>query len=125
MTHQEARTWVRNLLTDVWERKNLIKFDEYYHKDVVGHYRGQLLDYSDVLNRIEYGKAHFADGSFAIDDLIVEGNKIFERFTYHATLMSSGESFQSSGIYVYHLRDGKISEFWHFSDTPFNYNEKP
>ena len=50
MTHQEARTWVRSLLTDVWERKNLTKFDEYYHKDVVGHYRDQLLDYSDVLN---------------------------------------------------------------------------
>ena len=81
MTKQEARGWVQNLLTDVWERKNLSKLNNYYHKDVVGHYRDQLLGYRDVLNRIEYGKTHFADGSFDIEDLIVEGNKILERFT--------------------------------------------
>ena len=125
MTHQEARAWVRNLLTDVWERKNLGKFDDYYHKDLVGHYRGQLLNYSDVWNRIEYGKTHFADGSFEIEDLIVEEHKIFERFTYAATLMKTGERFTAEGVYVYHLRDGKIAEFWHFSNTPFDYKEKP
>ena len=124
MTHQEAGVWVGNLLTDVWERKILSKVDDYYHKDVVAHNQDQLLGYHDILNRIEYGKTHFADGSFDIEDLIVEDNKILERFTYKATLMNTGEPFISEGLYIYHLRNGKIAEFWLFSNTAFDYKEK-
>lgn len=68
-------------------------------------------------------RAAFPDLRMQIDDVITEGNKAVLRWTIRGThtgeymgLMPTGQKMTLSGINVYYVADGKITEAW------FNYD---
>jgi hypothetical protein len=52
---------------------------------------------------------------------VADDDKWAIRFVYTATAMTIEQIITTEVIYFYHLKDGKIAEFWLLSDTDFDY----
>ena len=122
----QTRDFASRLMERVWGRFDSSAVPDFYHRDVVGHHENAkgwtTLGYDDVVHRIDWDKTNFGNPEFRIDDLIAGENRFAMRFQFSATL-ADGERFESGAGYFYHLRDGKISEFWLFADVDFDYKE--
>lgn len=75
------------------------------------------------MHRLDWDRAHFADPSYRIADLIPGEDQFALRFHYSAKLIEKGVEHHSHFAYFYHLRDGKIAEFWLLADVDFDYRE--
>jgi predicted ester cyclase len=68
--------------------------------------------------------AAFPDGKTRTEDLIAEGDRVMERYSFSGTNTGSflgapptGKKVQSSSMSVYRLADGKIIEHWGENDV--------
>jgi predicted ester cyclase len=68
--------------------------------------------------------AAFPDGQTTTDDLIAEGDKVVERYSFRGTNTGSflgapptGRPVQSSSISIYRIANGKIAEHWGENDV--------
>ncbi len=93
----------------------------FYNRDVRGHNRSQELVYDDVVNRLRSDTGRFANPVYDITDIIASEDKFAIRFIYTATVVATGEPVETEVNYFYHLRNGKISEFWVLADIDFDY----
>ena len=66
----------------------------------------------------------FPDGHVTIDDLVAEGDKVVERFTFTGTNRGSflgapptGKRVTATGMSVFRIAGGKIVEHWGQNDT--------
>lgn len=66
----------------------------------------------------------FPDGQVTTDDLVAEGDKVVERFTFRGTNNGSfmgapatGKHATSTGMSVYRIANGKIVEHWGENDA--------
>ncbi len=66
----------------------------------------------------------FPDGHVTIEDLVAEGDKVVERFTFSGTNQGSfmgapptGKHITASGMSIFRIADGKIVEHWGENDT--------
>jgi SnoaL-like domain len=97
----------------------------FYHRDVVGHHRGQTLNFQDILNRLAWDQKHNTSPVFDIKDIVAAEDRFAIRFEYTAKEGEAAHDFHAEVIYFYHLRDNKISEFWLLSDHDFDYKAPP
>jgi predicted ester cyclase len=68
--------------------------------------------------------AAFPDGQATTEDLIAEGDKVVERYSFRGTNTGSflgapptGRTIQSSSISIYRIANGKIVEHWGENDV--------
>jgi predicted ester cyclase len=68
--------------------------------------------------------AAFADGQTTTEDLIAEGDKVVERYSFRGTNTGSflgapptGKRVESSSISIYRIANGKIVEHWGENDV--------
>ena len=66
----------------------------------------------------------FPDMQVTTEDLIAEGDRVFERFSARGTdkggfmgMPPTGKSFTTTGMIVYRIANGKIVEHWGVNDT--------
>ena len=109
------------LMREVWEPFDHTAVERYYNRDVRGHNRSQELLYDDVLNRLRSDTGRFADPVYDIKDIVASEDKFAIRFIYTATVVATGEPVETEVNYFYHLKDGKVSEFWLLADIDFDY----
>ena len=86
----------------------------------VGHHRKQRLNYDDVVHRLVADRPRYANPAYDVTDIVPAEDKFAIRFQFAAT-EASGQPVAAEAIYSYHLRDGKISEFWLLGDVDFDY----
>ena len=79
---------------------------------------GGLRDYYSQL------RAAFPDARLASEDLIADGEKLAERYTFYGThrgeylgVAPTRKLVMSPGTVVHHFRGGKIIESWHSGDS--------
>ena len=65
-------------------------------------------------------RPRYPNPRFDIKDIIAAEDKWAIRFLFTAT-GASGQAISVECNYFYHLKDGKISEFWHLADIDFDY----
>jgi len=66
-----------------------------------------------------------------LGDLIAEGDKVVERWSYHGAftgasflgISANGKSFSVTGISIYRISEGKIVEHWAESDILGSYRQ--
>jgi len=123
----ETRAFAHRLMERVWMRLDSTEVPDFYHRDVVGHHdstRGSdELRYGDVVHRLDWDRDNFSSPDYDIVDLIADEDRFALRFHYSATLTATGERYGSEAAYFYHLRDGKIAEFWLLANVEFDYKE--
>jgi predicted ester cyclase len=120
MDSRETLDFAKRLQSEVWERFDAEAVPRFYHRDVVGHHRAQLLTYDDVVHRLVTDRPRYPNPKFDIKDIIAAEDKYAIRFIFSAT-GASGQPVSSEGQYFYHLKAGKVSEFWHLASIDFDY----
>ncbi len=100
---------------------------QFYRRDVVGYHDGyhgsQELGYHDIVNRLDWDKQTFSDPVYDIRDIIAVEDRFAIRFNYTANIIATDEEAGSEAAYFYHLKDGKIAEFWLLADVDFDYRQ--
>jgi len=120
MDSRETLAFAERLMREVWERFDAEAVPRFYHRDVIGHHRKQRLTYDDVVHRLVTDRPRYADPRFDIKDIVAAEDKWAIRFLFTAT-GASGQAISVECNYFYHLKAGKISEFWHLADIDFDY----
>ena len=120
MDSQETLAFAQRLIREVWEPLDARAVPRFYHPDVIGHNRQQLLTYADMVHRIVTDHPRYPNPVFDIQDIVAAEDKWAIRFIFTST-GSTGQGVTTEVIYFYHLRDGKIAEFWVLADVPFDY----
>jgi predicted ester cyclase len=118
---QETQEFAERLMKEVWEPFDYTAVERFYDRDVRGHNRAQELEYDDVVNRLRSDTGRFANPLYDIKDIIASEEKFAIRFIYTATVVATGDPVETEVNYFYHLKDGKISEFWLLADIDIDY----
>lgn len=121
----ETQDFARRLMKEVWATYDHTKLHKFYHPDVIGHHGVQVIRLADIENRLMRDRIHWKDPVYDIKDLIVDEDKFSIRFTYAATQIQTGKRDEGiETMYFYHIKDGKISEFWTLASIDYDYFEK-
>lgn len=125
MSPDDVRAFANRLMDEVWRPFDHTALERFYHPDVVGHHRSQTLSLSDISNRLQWDVQNFDNPIYDIRDIVAAADRFAIRFLYSCTLVATGEAFRTEVIYFYHLRGGRIAEFWLLSDAEFDYKQRP
>jgi predicted ester cyclase len=120
MDSQETLAFAKRMQSEVWERFDAEAVPRFYHRDVIGHHRKQRLTFDDVVHRLVTDHPRYPNPKFDIKDIVAAEDKWAIRFVFTAD-QASGPPISVEVNYFYHLRQGKISEFWLLSDIDFDY----
>ncbi|MBK9714245.1 MAG: ester cyclase [Kouleothrix sp.] len=124
-TQAEANKAIIRRYREAHNANDLAALDEIVATDLVSHSH-----LPGVPGGREGGKmvhqgslAAFPDGQTTTDDLIAEGDRVVERFTFVGTqqgpfmgIPASGKLCRITGMSVFRLADGKIVEHWGEND---------
>ena len=95
------------------------RFDEFISPDYVGHLGAATMDRNELERLERRFSAAFPDAHHGVDDLIAEGDRVVLRTTAHAThrwnfegIAPTDRSVEFTGLVVYRIRNGQISESW-------------
>jgi predicted ester cyclase len=129
MASEQTRAFARKLMKEVWEPFDSSAMSSFYQRDVVGYQRRadgstQELDYDDIANRLDWDTQTSANAIYEIQDIIAEEDRFAIRFRYTADFIPTGEKVDVEVMYFYHLRDGKMAEWWLQSSADFDYRAR-
>jgi predicted ester cyclase len=118
---KDIKTWFRQKTGEVWSEGNLDAAGEVYAADVVIHNAapenpGGLEGVKFTVNGV---RAAFPDLQFTTEDLVVEGDRIAQRWSWTGTQEGefmgappTGKKTTVSGISIVRIANGKVAEIW-------------
>ncbi len=118
----ENKELVKRIYAEWWTKANLDAVDEMVSDELVCHNEG--VDGKEGIKTIitEFRSA-FPDLVEAPDLLLGEGDRVVARFTARGThqgvfmgIEPTGKAFSFTGIDIYQIADGKVSEWWFAED---------
>ncbi len=121
---EENKALVRLFIEEILEGGDPSAVDELVAPDFTAHTWPSTGDpRGDLKRAIERVGAALADSSFAIEDMIAEGDRVAVRLTANATqvgpfmgLPASGRRYSIGEIHIFRIRDGFVVEHWHQFD---------
>ena len=120
MDSQETLAFAKRLMNEISLPLDPGPVPRFYNRDVVGWNRQQRLSYDDVVHRLVADRPRFRNPKYDIQDIIAADDKFAVRF-YFTSMLADGQPANAEANYFYHLRDGRISEFWLLADLAFDY----
>jgi len=123
MTPEDVHQFARDLMHTVWEPFDSTRLAEFYHQDVVGHHRSQVIHFQDIVNRLAWDRRNRQHQNYEIRDIIAEHDRFSIRFVFTTLELQTRENSEIEVMYFYHLREGKIAEFWLLASVDFDYLE--
>ena len=129
MASEETRAFAQKLMKEVWEPFDSSAMPSFYQRDVVGYHRRangstQELDYDDIANRLDWDTQTSANAVYEIQDIIAEEDRFAIRFRYTADFIPTGGKVDVEVMYFYHLRAGRVAEWWLQSSADFDYRAR-
>jgi steroid delta-isomerase-like uncharacterized protein len=116
---------IRRLIEEVYNEGNLDVVDELMAPDIFDHaavpeHQHGIDGFKHVM---EWVRDIGPDTHYAIDDTIVEGDKVAVRMTQSGTrtgtlkgILPTGKSFSVDYVHWFRLADGKVAELWAVRD---------
>lgn len=123
MDRNEIKNFALKLMHEVWEPFDDKKVRDFYHSDLVGHHRDQIIGIEDVENRLRFDQENFTNPVYKIINLTAGYDEFSIHFNYKAQLPDD-DLFQVEVMYFYRLKKDLISEFWTLASVDFDYLEK-
>ena len=119
---EENKALIKQLMTEV-DRGNLGIIDESYSDDYVDNtpspIRGLAKGKAGIIKAAEIFKASFPDTKHVIHQLIAEDDRVTLHMSAEGThtgelfgVQPTGKKVTLTGISIYVIKDGKISERW-------------
>jgi steroid delta-isomerase-like uncharacterized protein len=114
MTSKRAmRAFPVRYMEEVFNQRKFEVLDELFSSDLLGRIRASALPFLTA----------FPDWHGTVDDIVVEGDKVVNRWTGHGThladlmgLPATGKSVTLEGITVFRIAAGKVVEEWTQAD---------
>ncbi len=124
MTVEENKALARRFVEEIFVRGNADAVDVLVAEDFVAHTWPSTGDpRGDLKRAIARVGGALADGTFDIEDVIAEGDRVALRLTASATqtgefmgLPPSGRRYSIGEIHIFRIRDGMVVEHWHQFD---------
>lgn len=117
---------VRRFIDQVWNQQQLDAVEQFVAADYAVYVQGNPEPWRgpDVVRRAVTGfRSGFPDWQDTIDDLFGEGDRVAVRWTSGGThqaafagIEPTGRRFTLSGVDIYRVAGGKITEHWSFAD---------
>ena len=121
MSTEEIRGIIRCWIDEVWKKGDLDAVNEIFAADFVFHYAGTQgkPDREGYKEAVTDLVAPFADVHAAVEDVIMEGDKVVLRWTWGGThtgefwgIPPTGRQVAVTGISILRIVGGKIVEEW-------------
>ncbi len=123
LTEEEVQAWTDSVLK-IWNEANLNILDEVYVQELVRHDCGvpeDIVGLENIKNYLQNLFNAFPDLNVTVDETIVAGNKLVQRWTLSGTntgpmgdMPPTGKNVKVSGVSVVHMVNGKAVEIWDF-----------
>lgn len=108
----------------IFNRKELGGVESFFTPDFADHSSNGDGDLASYKVECEAIVNAFPDLHVRLDEVIAQGDTVVKRFTATGThrgeyfgIPASGGHVTVRGMYMYHVRDGKISEQWRILDS--------
>lgn len=119
----EENKAILNRLEEAINKGNLDVVDEIFTSNYVRHDPSALLrevgreEYKQAFTKLRHA---FPDAHWTLEDVLVDGDKVIGRWTFHGThqgqffnIPPGGKEVTYPIIAIYRIVDGKIAEDWH------------
>jgi steroid delta-isomerase-like uncharacterized protein len=125
MSTEENKAIVRRYF-EVFNSPDLAGAEEFLNPDFLDHHLppGSPTGLAGLKQMMADFKKSFPDYNVTIEDMIAEGDKVVTRGTYRAThkgmfrgVPATGKQITTTGINIWRIVDGKITEHWAESDS--------
>jgi len=123
ITEEEVQTFTDRVL-EMWNEANITIVDEVYAPEIVRHDCGvpkDIVGLENAKNHLENFFNAFPDLNITVDETIVAGNKMAQRWTMTGTntgnmgdMPPTGKNIRFSGVSIVHMVNGKAVEIWDF-----------
>lgn len=127
MTTSEIKSLVERATQEVWNSGNLDVLDDVYADDQVRHDPSQpepIRGLEALKQYIGGFLAAFPDGHITVEDIIVDGDKFANRWTFRGThegefagIPPTGKQVEFTGTSFGRVANGKIVEVWDQADV--------
>lgn len=126
MSTEENKALVQRSYDDFFNTGNLALVDQFHSNDYVGHIPGlPPIQGLEALTHLASGYfCAFPDLHITLEEMVAEGEKVMTRVSWSGThkgefigIPATGKQVTVTGMYQYCIVDGKIAEWWDFSDN--------
>jgi steroid delta-isomerase-like uncharacterized protein len=125
MPIEENKALVRRFEEEVWNGRNPSRVDTFFAEGHLFRAAGSPpLDRESHRQMIAHFQDAFPDGRNTSEELLGEGDKVVQRWTFRGThqgafqgIPPTGRPVTLTGISIWRVEDGKIVESWHELDT--------
>jgi steroid delta-isomerase-like uncharacterized protein len=109
---------------EMWNTADAARADDLVAPDLVGHVNAATLHGAETLRqRIANVYAIYSDAHFAIEDVVVAGDRAVVRWRFEGThsgpafgKAATGNRVSVNGVNIFRIADGKIAELWVSAD---------
>ncbi|MEL7157557.1 MAG: ester cyclase [Actinomycetota bacterium] len=125
MTPDEMKELVRHIMEDGFNRADMAVVHDSFTPDYVRHGHGgpSMASLAEHVADLEARHAAFTDARFEIHALLVEGDTVAVRYTFHGThtgeflgIAPTGRTVARPSAAFFRVRDGKVVEGDVFAD---------
>lgn len=123
ITQEEALDWTDDVV-EMWNDADLTIVERVYAHEIVRHDCGRpedIVGVEDMKKFLGFFFDAFPDLNITIDEMVVAGNRLVQRWTLKGTNTGSmgdmpptGKTVELSGVSIIHMADGKAVEIWDF-----------
>ena len=125
MSIEENKALVRRFEEEVWNGRNPSRVDEFFAASHLFRAAGSPpLDREGHRQMIAHFQDAFPDGRNTSEELLAEGDKVVQRWTFRGThqgafqgIPPTGKPVTLTGISIWRVAGGTIVESWHELDT--------
>lgn len=118
-----AKKFFQNVI-ETWKNGDVSHFEEIYSPDVRGALNQETsLTYTDIKNRFLYTSTHNINREFDIKEILIDGNKaaLFFRYTAYDTKLK--QAVDAPTLWIFTLKQEKISHVEILTSLQFNYHD--
>ncbi|MFQ6393495.1 ester cyclase [Nocardia sp. KC 131] len=125
MSTEDNKALVHRFEEEVWNGRDPSQVEKFFTADHVFRAAGSPpLDREGHREMIAEFQRAFPDGRTTSEDLLAEGDKVAQRWSYHGThrgafqgIMPTGREVTLTGISIWRFDGDKIVESWHEINT--------
>ena len=97
MSTEANKAVVLNFEEQVWNQRNPGKMGEFFSTNHVFHGPGMTIDFQGHQHMVAHFQSAFPDGVNSSDDMVAEGDKVVQRWTFRGTHREPFQGMPATG----------------------------
>lgn len=109
---------------EAWNSGDVEAIKEIFSPDYVFHAGSQDFSKEQMIEFLKPQMEAFPDRTFSVEDILAKGDKVVSKYIFKGThegdiegIPATGKKFETPGIEIWQVENGKIVESWAVLDT--------